>query len=83
MKLSGKKKRYPLWWKFYLQIIFVEDLITALRKVVASEKERNLPLDKKKELKVYEVGGVKPSYSPGNSDNKVDKLVSASFNSAV
>ena len=50
---------------------------------MAPEKERNLALVKKKELKVYEVGGVKPSYSPGNSDNKVDKLVSASVNSAV
>ena len=43
-----------------------KDLITAV-------KERNLALGRKKQLKVYEVGGVKTN----NSDNKVDKIVSA------
>ena len=51
--------------------------ITAVSKAAASAKERNLALGKKKQLKVYEVGGVRPSNSPGNSDNKVDKLVTA------
>ena len=54
-----------------------EDLITAVSKAAASEKERNLALGKKKQLKVYEVGSARPSNSPGNSDNKVDKLVAA------
>ena len=43
-----------------------KDLITAV-------KERNLALGRKKQLKVYEVGGVKQN----NSDNKADKIVSA------
>ena len=50
-----------------------EDLITAVTKAAASEKERNLTLGNKKQLKVYEVGGATPS----NSDNKVDKLAAA------
>ena len=52
-----------------------EDLITAVRQ--RHEKERNKTLGKKKQLKVNEVGGVKPSNSPGNTDNKVDKLAFA------
>ena len=43
-----------------------KDLITAV-------KERNLALGRKKQLKVYEVGGVKQN----NSDNKADKIISA------
>ena len=54
-----------------------EDLIAAATKAAASEKEMNLALGKKKQLKVYEVGSVRPSNSPGSSDNKVDKLVAA------
>ena len=54
-----------------------EDLITAVSKAAVSEKERNLALGKKKQLKVYEVGSARPSNSPGNSDNKVDKLIAA------
>ena len=54
-----------------------EDLITAVSKGAASEKERNLALGKKKQVKVYEVGSARPSNSPGNSDNKVDKLLAA------
>ena len=54
-----------------------KDLSTAASKAAASEKERNLALGKKKQLKVYETGGLKTSNSPSNSDNKVDNLVFA------
>ena len=54
-----------------------EDLITAVYKTAASEKERNKALGKKKQLKVYEIGSDKTSYSAGKCDNKVDNLVSA------
>ena len=54
-----------------------EDLITAVSKTPASEKERNLALGKKKPLQVHEVGGARPGNSPGTSDNKFDKLVAA------
>ena len=54
-----------------------KDLSAAVSKATASEKERNLALGKKKQLKVYETGGLKTSNSPSNSNNKVDKLVSA------
>ena len=54
-----------------------EDLITAVSKAAGFEKERNLALGKKRQVKVYEVGSDKLSNSHGNSDNKVDKLVSS------
>ena len=54
-----------------------EDLITAVSKTAASEKERNKALGKKKQLKVYEIGSDKTSNSAGKCDNKVDNLVSA------
>ena len=54
-----------------------EDLITEISQAAASEKERNLALGEKKQPKVYEVGGARPSNSPGNFDNKVDKIVAA------
>lgn len=49
-----------------------EELITAVRKAAGSDKERNMALGRKKHLKVYLVGGVKP-----NNSDKVDKIVSA------
>ena len=54
-----------------------EDLITAVCKAAPSEKERGLALGKERQLKLYEVGGVKTSNFPSNSDIKVDKLLSA------
>ena len=54
-----------------------EDLITAVSKAVASKKERNQALGKKRQLKVHEEGSGNTGNSASKCDIKVNNLVSA------
>ena len=54
-----------------------EDLITAVSKAVASKKERNQALGKKRQLKVHEEDSDNTGNSASKCDIKVNKLVSA------